>query len=110
MERSDERKRYNGWENYETWTVSLWLDNEEPSYRYWREVAAECRHEVSDSTRVCNGDCTRDEAARDELAFRLMQEIRAAAPLTEAGMYASLLRAALDEVNWHEIAENWLKE
>src|ERR1041385_631078 len=27
---------YNGWPNYETWNVMLWMDNEEPAYRYYR--------------------------------------------------------------------------
>lgn len=28
---------YNGWPNYETWNVMLWMDNEEPAYRRYRE-------------------------------------------------------------------------
>lgn len=24
---------YNGWKNWETWNVNLWIDNEEPTYR-----------------------------------------------------------------------------
>lgn len=24
---------YNGWKNYETWNVPLWIDNSEPMYR-----------------------------------------------------------------------------
>ncbi len=31
---SDE-KGYNGWSNYETWNVKLWMDNDEGSYNYW---------------------------------------------------------------------------
>jgi hypothetical protein len=29
---------YNGWENYETWNVALWINNEEGLYH----LAAEC--------------------------------------------------------------------
>ena len=28
---------YQGWTNYETWAVNLWLDNEEGVHDYWRE-------------------------------------------------------------------------
>ncbi len=28
--------RYNGWTNYETWAVSLWIDNDHATYAYWR--------------------------------------------------------------------------
>ena len=24
---------YNGWTNWETWQINLWIDNEEPTYR-----------------------------------------------------------------------------
>ena len=40
------KKEYNGWHNYETWLVKLWIDNEEGSYNYWREVAQECWNEA----------------------------------------------------------------
>ena len=33
------RRGYNGWPNYETWAVALWLGNEEVSYRFWMAVA-----------------------------------------------------------------------
>lgn len=35
----NETKGYNGWTNYETWCVSLWLDNDSGSYDHWRERA-----------------------------------------------------------------------
>ena len=28
---------YNGWENYETWNVALWINNEEGLYEFARE-------------------------------------------------------------------------
>jgi hypothetical protein len=30
-------KTYNGWPNYATWNVMLWMDNEEGAYRLYRE-------------------------------------------------------------------------
>ena len=27
---------YNGWTNYETWNVALWMDNDEPTYHIAR--------------------------------------------------------------------------
>jgi hypothetical protein len=28
-----ETKEYNGWKNYESWNVAMWLSNDEPCYR-----------------------------------------------------------------------------
>jgi hypothetical protein len=40
-ETAPRRKRttYNGWPNYDTWNVMLWLDNDEGMYRFYRGQA-----------------------------------------------------------------------
>jgi hypothetical protein len=40
---------YNGWTNYATWAVALWLDNTAPSYHHWREDGKECVKEARGS-------------------------------------------------------------
>jgi hypothetical protein len=110
MEKQHDENKCNGWTNCETWTVSLWLDNEEPSYRYWRKEAARQRREAGASSRVRSGLWTESEAARINLADELKEAVTEGAPLKDAGLYSDLLSAALSEVNWLEIADHWVCE
>jgi hypothetical protein len=78
-------KQYNGWSNYETWAVKLWIDNDEGSQEYWNERASEAKDVYS-------------------LSQELQTEHEENTPAV-TGVYADLLNASLSEVNWHEIAE-----
>lgn len=105
---------YNGWTNYETWNVALWIDNEEGTYRYWRGVAQECWESagegLSDYARFTGKEIfTREERAVLALEKHLKNEIEESAPDLGASMFSDLLGAALSEVNWHEIASNWIE-
>ena len=82
---------YNGWKNYETWNVALWIDNEEGSYEERRNMA-QCARSVG------------------EYAQKLKEWVEEMAPDLGASMFADLLGAALSEVDWHEIAEAWYAE
>lgn len=42
-------KEYNGWTNYETWLVKLWMDNEQGSYSYFQEEARHAWEKDPDS-------------------------------------------------------------
>ena len=105
---TQDEKRYNGWTNYETWVTALWLDNEQSTYSYWRDAARECRASAPLTENVKNGYLTIDEATRVTLARRLEDEVSRGSPINEASLYADLLGAAFQEVNWREIADNYL--
>lgn len=106
---------YNGWTNYETWAVKLWMDNEEPSYWYWKEAAQEAYDEtgmgISAYARMTGTEIfAREQRASHNLAKQIKGEHEAAArdrlDGESAGVFFDLLSAALSEVNWNEIAES----
>jgi hypothetical protein len=100
-------KGYNGWSNYETWNVKLWIDNDEGSYNYW-DKAASVAWEEGEYKRSYASQ-THKESALCILSDRLKDEFEDAQPEV-TGMWADLLNAAMSEVNWYEIAENMLEE
>lgn len=77
---------YNGWKNYETWCVKLWLDNDEWTYRDMVGKAKAIPEVYS-------------------LAEEIREYVERAVPLTGASMFVDLLEKALCEVDWYEIAE-----
>lgn len=97
-------KTYNGWTNYETWLVALWIDNDSGSYGFWRDTAREV-YEQADADRTFS----KEDNAKITLSKHLQGDITDAAPET-TGLYCDLLTGALQEVNWYEIASNWIDE
>lgn len=106
-------KRYNGWTNYETWVVNLWIENEQGSYLYWAERTQECWHETGANMPNRFIDSHRDNA-RIQLASALKDEFEnGMADILEsthqtASVWADLLGAALSEVDWDEIADSMI--
>lgn len=84
---------HNGWANYPTWCVAVWIDENEASQRYWSNRAA--------------------RMTADELAEELKDEITAAARMTlneDYGMSTDLLTWALEQVDWNEISHGICEE
>lgn len=89
-------KEYNGWTNYETWLVKLWMDNDQGSYLMFQEQAEEHyrRNGMDDIS---------------DLADSIKEAHEEMLPEVE-GFAAGLLNAAMSEVNWYEIAESLLND
>jgi len=104
-------KSYNGWTNYETWNVKLWMDNDESSYRH-NVAMAEAFLDAARADEIF----TRQERAALDLAEALKEDYESDKDelLEKSGMQASvwadLLGAALSEVNWYEIATHMIDE
>jgi hypothetical protein len=96
-----EHKEYNGWHNYETWAVNLWMDNSQPMYQ---DMAQEY-FDRADSDKYF----TQKERAIIDFADVLKEEHSENMPEVE-GVYSDLLSASLSEVNWYEIAEHYMEE
>jgi hypothetical protein len=93
-------ERYNGWTNYETWCVNLWIDNSQGDQEYWRDRAAWCLKHQPDAG-----------CAIHELSETLKEEFdeKYDEQKPDNGILADLLRAALSEVNWWEIAQHHIE-
>jgi hypothetical protein len=96
--------KYNGWTNYETWVVSLWLDNDQCSQEFWQEQARDAVQEAID-----NDESDPREEAISTIAQRLESEHDEGVPEVP-GVFADLLNSALGRVEWRDIARNMIDE
>ena len=98
--------QYNGYANYPTWNVSLWIDNDQGMYAEVLERACDILESA-----YASEFSTRVQVANYELQEYLKELITDEHnPLAEdCNMYSDILGWALDCVNWHELAENWLE-
>jgi hypothetical protein len=102
---------YNGWKNYPTWAVNLWLANDEGLYR----EALERTEEEMASSRSARAKLerpywTEEESYRFHVADMLKDWVTdELAPDLGASFASDLLGYALGEVEWHDIADAWIE-
>ena len=104
---TDRDSGYQGWSNYETWAVALWLDNEQSSYEWVRDLARTFYDDATETTYA-----TRGQAAAWSLAEHLKDHHDECNPLEDGApsVFTDLLRAALSSVDWHELGHHYVTE
>lgn len=95
--------RYNGWANYETWLVSLHIDNDQYEQERWAERAED----------LLKGRDHTDDDVLVNVSYDLSKEIKddheesySEAMEKIGGVHVDMLRAAYSEVDWLEIARS----
>ena len=80
---------YNGWTNFQTWAVNVWLGDDEEWLQSLREMEL---YEAGQEIKRRLDDMKDDAISEDSSLMR------------------DLLTSAIEEVNIHELATSWLEE
>ena len=83
---------YNGWSNYETWSVSSWLDNDEQSQRFLYNLSNDLRLDMYGKIQILQGYV--------DNGLSLSADIE-----STPGIIRDLVTYALSNVHWEEIVE-----
>ena len=106
---------YNGWKNYETWLIALWLDNDYGTYTLIKGLAMQSVEEVLAENELNYQLPENRQNLIDKASYRMSDNIKeyieSNNPLAaEASVYTDLLGAAISEADFEEIAQHYLEE
>jgi hypothetical protein len=94
------KKEYNGWTNYETWLVNVWLENDTHVANYNVSLAHDSISEYEQGNEKCDWFHYEDIFKED------LQELLEGMH----GMTHDLLSAAISEVDTRAIAKHWIQK
>ena len=106
---TEQPETYNGWKNYPTWAVNLWLSNDEPLYR----EALERTSDTIENPPHLSEYWDEEQTARYNVADMLkdwMEELCEDQIEYGASMYTDLIGYALSQVEWDEVADAWIEQ
>lgn len=106
---------YNGWKNYPTWAVNLWLCNDESLYHETLERTSEAiRDSVSERNKIKARGGRSYLSQRESYRYHVSENLKEwvtdeLVPDLGATFAADLLGYALGCVDWGEIADSWIQ-
>jgi len=104
-------KGYQGWKNYPTWAVALWIDNDRDAYETAKATAFDVAHEAEPESKMRKRWPKEkySKTAIFNVADALKEWIEDQMPEL-GGPWGSLLGSAFDEIDWVELAEHYLEK
>ena len=106
---------FNGWTNYPTWNLKLWIDNEEALHLEPVELLKACAERIDAGEGNSFAD-TREAKVRIMFVDALKEwaEETFLDPVTEAtggaGPHIDILLDGWGRINWHEIAQSYMDD
>jgi hypothetical protein len=104
--------KYNGWTNYATWNIKVWIDNDCHDYGLWYDEALKALDSIPAGKDRLSAGGTNTSSIQHDAALILMKVMETHfdnefdGQERSTGWITDLMHHTLDEVNWYEIAES----
>ena len=89
-------EKYNGWTNYETWVINIWVDNDEEIYLTMNDII---------NSYDWTGKTYELSKVLQEWYDKKVEKLG-----LENGVMHDLLTGALSAVNWYELADHYITD